>query len=215
MRKHLLLILLALLCCNGLFAQEEELEPDRPFRIAIGPKVGAGLDMGSHSKLENLDFGIGFGYQVGAAVNAHFGRRYSMSDGGTGWFGLQVEAMYGGRNIKLGSTSLGTSCLEVPVLAQLYVTPSFAIQVGATAVMVLSATPDQISYEGATYGTGEIKGKDVMVTAGLAYKLRLNENSTILMDVRYNMGMSSLAGNFDTKVSSVMFSFAYLFNIVK
>lgn len=214
MRKHLLLFLLAALCCNGLFAQEE-CEDDRPYRLAIGPKVGVGLDMGSHSNLENLNFGMGFGYQVGAAFNAHFGRRFELSCGGTGWFGLQVEAMYGGRNIKVGSTSLGTSCLEVPVLAQLYFTPSFALQAGATAVVIFKGTPEQLYYEGATYGTGEIKGKDMMLTAGLAYKARLNENSSLLIDARYNMGMSNLAGNFDTKVSSIMLSLSYLFNIVK
>lgn len=213
MRKHLLLVLLTALCCSGVFAQEDL--DDRPYRIAIGPKVGVGLDMGSHSNHENLNFGMGFGYQVGAAFNAHFGRRYEMSEGGTGWFGLQVEALYGGRTIKLGSTNLGTSCFEVPVLAQLYVIPSLAIEAGATMVKVLGCSPDQLNYEGATYGTGEIKGSDVMITAGLAYKARINSSSSLLMDVRYNMGMSPLAGNFDTKVSSVMFSFAYLFNVVK
>lgn len=213
MRKHLLFVMLAVLCCSSLFAQE--CEDDRPYRIALGPKVGIGLDMGSHSKQENLDFGMGFGYQVGAVFNVHFGRRYEMSCGGTGWFGLQVEAMYGGRNIKLGSTSLGTSCLEVPILAQLYVLPNLAIEAGATMVKVFGASPDQLNYQGVTYGTGEIKGSDVMITAGLAYKTSINTSSSLMMDVRYNLGMSPLAGNFDTKVSSLMFSFVYLFNIVK
>lgn len=213
MRKHLLLVLLAAFCCSGLFAQEDL--DDRPYRIAIGPKVGVGLDMGSHSNLENLDFGMGFGYQFGAAFNAHFGRRYEMSEGGTGLLGLQLEALYGGRAIKLGSTKLGMSCLEVPVLAQIYVVPSLALEAGATMVKVLSCTPEELNYEGTTYGTGEIKGSDVMITVGLAYKSRLNPSSSLLLDFRYNMGMSPLAGNFDTKVSSVMFSFIYLFNIVK
>ena len=213
MRKHLLFVLFTVLCCGGLFAQE--CEDDRPYRIAFGPKVGVGLDMGSHSKHENLNFGMGFGYQVGAVFNAHFGRRYEMSCGGTGWFGLQVEAMYGGRNIKLGSTSLGTSCLEVPVLAQLYVIPNLALEAGVTMVKVFGASPDQLYHEGTTYGTGEIKGSDVMITAGLAYKIPINSSSSLLLDARYNMGMSPLAGNFDTKVSSIMFSVVYLFNIVK
>ena len=214
MRKLLLLFLFAALCCNGLFAQEE-CEDDRPYRIAIGPKMGVGLAVGSHSNKENIDFGMGMSFQMGAVFNAHFGRRTEMSCGGTGLLGLQIEAMYGNRSIKLGSKSLGTSCLEVPVLAQFYVTPDIALQAGATAVMILQTTPDELNYEGATYSVGEIKGKDVMITAGLAYKTRINENSALLIDARYNMGMSNLAGNFDTKVSSVMLSFSYLFNIVK
>lgn len=214
MRKLFLLVLFAALCCNGLFAQDE-CEDDRPYRIALGPKIGVGIGMGSHSNLENLDFGMGLSYQAGAVFNAQFGRRTELSCGGTGWFGLQVEAMYGSRSIKLGTNSLTTSCLEVPVLAQIYFTPGFALELGATGVMVFSAKPNELYYEGATYGTGGIKGNDVMPTAGLVYKARLNDNSALLIDARYNMGMSNLAGNFDTKVSTAMLSIAYMFNIVK
>ena len=54
-----------------------------------------------------------------------------------------------------------------------------------------------------------------MITAGLAYKTSINESSSLMIDARYNLGMSPLAGNLDTKISSMMLSFAYLFNIVK
>lgn len=215
MRKHLLLILFAALCCNGLFAQDEEIDPDRSYRVALGPKLGMGLSLGSHSNLENIDFGTGLGYQAGLAFNTQFGRRYSMSDGGTGWLGFEIEALYSGRAVKLGLFDLKTSCIEVPVLVQLYVIPDLAIEAGATAVKVLGASPAELTHDGATYGIGEIKGGDVMITAGLAYKLRINMNSALLIDARYNMGTSPLAGNFDTKVSSAMLSVAYLFNIVK
>lgn len=214
MRKHLLLFLIAALCCNGLFAQDE-CEDDRPYRLAIGPKVGIGAAMGSQSKLESIDFGAGLGSQIGVAFNAQFGRRYELSCGGTGWFGLQVEALYGGRNIKVGSNTLKMNCIEMPILAQLYFTPSFALQAGITPVVALSASPDKIQNGNAIYSTGQIKGNDVMATIGLAYKARINYNSALLIDLRYNMGTSNLAGNFDTKVSSFMLSISYLFNVVK
>lgn len=213
MRKHLLFLLLTALCCNGLFAQD--CEDDRPYRIAIGPKVGLGMDMGSHSKLENLDFQMGLGYQFGGAFHAHFGRRSELSCGGTGLLGVQIEAMYGGRSVKLDDATLTTNCIEVPMLAQLYFTPNVAMLAGVTAVKIVGTTPSQLHYQGATYGTGVIKGGDVMITAGLAYKTSINESSSLMIDARYNLGMSPLAGNFDTKISSMMLSFAYLFNIVK
>lgn len=211
MRKHLLFILLTALCCNGLFAQDDEDGDDRRYRIAIGPKVGVGVGIGSHSTMENLSFSPALSYQAGLAFNAHFGRRYEMSDGGTGWLGLQVEAMYGGRNIRIDSTSMGTSCLEVPILAQLFVIPNLAIEAGVTMVKVFSGSPDQLTYEGATYGTGEIKGSDVMLSAGACYKAPFG----LMIGARYNMSTSNLAGNFDTKISSLMLSVAYLFTIVK
>lgn len=210
MRKFLLIALLAALCCNGVLAQDDD-NYDRPNRIAIGPKAGVGLAMGSHSAAQNLDFKMGLAYQAGAAFNAHFGRRYSSSDGGTGWFAIEIEAMYSGRGIKLGSDKINMSCIEVPVLAQLYVIPTFAVEAGATMVKVLRTSPAQIISDGVTYNVGDIKGSDVMATLGLCYKTPTG----IMVDARYNLGLSPLAGNFDTKVSTFMVSFAYLFNIVK
>ena len=214
MRKKLFIFLIAALCCNGLIAQEvddDPIPPDRDYRMFIGPKLGAGVALGSHSDVQNLDFGAAFSYQVGAVYNAHFGRRFELSNGGTGWFGFQIEALYGKNNLKLGTEGFGFSCIEIPVLAQLYVTPTFAIEAGATAVKVLGGTPSQITFDGATYGVGELRGSDVRITAGLCYKNPMG----FMIDARYNMGMSPIAGNFDTKVSSFMLSFAYLFNIVK
>ena len=217
MRKKLLFVMFAALCCNGLFAQDEylpgvgETSDDRPNRIAIGPKVGLGIGLGSHSNVQNLDFDMGLSYQVGVAFNAHFGRRYEMSDGGTGLFAIEIEAMYGKNALKIGSDGFGVNCIEVPVLAQLYVTPAFAIEAGATAVKFLNGSPAQLAHDNATYGIGEIKGGDVMATAGLCYKAPFG----LMIDARYNLGLSPLAGNFDTKVSTVMVSLTYLFNIVK
>ena len=215
MRKKLFFILLATLCCNGLFAQYEyddsNVLDDHAYRVSIGPKIGVGLAFGSHSDAQDLSFSPSLCYQGGIVVNAHFGRRFEMSEGGTGWLGLQLEAMYGANRLKLGSQGFGINCIEVPVLAQLYVTPTLAVEAGVTMVKMLSGTPTELTYDGATYSLGEIKGGDVTPTVGICYK----NPSGIMIDARYNLGLSPLAGNFDTKVSSFVVSFAYLFNIVK
>lgn len=210
MRKKLFVILVAVLCCNGLFSQEGT-PIDRSFRMSIGPKAGVGLAFGSYSNAQNLSFSPSLSYQFGVVYNAHFGRRFELSNGGTGLFGFQLEALYGKNSLKLGTESFGFSFIEVPVLMQIYVIPVLAIEAGATVVKVFSGTPSQITYDGATYGIGELSGSDVRITAGLCYKSPMG----IMIDARYNLGMSPVAGNFDTKVSSVMVSFAYLFNIVK
>jgi len=217
MRKTLLLIVLAVLSCNAVFAQDDqsgELEwnYDRSFRIAIGPKVGAGVAFGSDPTLYNLNFGSGFAYQGGLVVNAHFGRRYEQSQGGTGLFGIQAEAMYSVRTVSTGgSAKLNQKCIEIPVLVQIYPTSAIGIEAGVTMVKFLGCSPNQINFEDITIHTGEITGGDVMVTAGACYKMPFG----LMIDLRYNLGMSNLAGNFDTKVSSFMASFTYLFNIVK
>lgn len=207
MRKKLLIVMFAALCCNVLFAQGD----DRPFRIAAGPKLGVGMAFGSHSNEQNLDFGSALGYQLGASFNAHFGRRYEMSDGGTGWLAIEVEAMYGKNSLKLGTEDFSISCIEVPVLAQLYLTSTVGLEAGVTLVKFTGVSPAKLKSDGATYSVGDITGGDAMITAGLCYKTP----NGIMIDARYNLGMSSLNPNFDTKVSSFMISVAYLFNIVK
>lgn len=211
MRKILFFISLFALCHMGLFGQEIDLVVDKPYRMAIGPKAGVGLSIGSHSNQQNLDFSPGLSYQFGLAFNAHFGRRYDLSDGGTGKFGFQLEALYAQRNIKLSSTTIGEKCLEIPVLAQFFVTSSFGIEAGATVVHVIGCTPAVLDYQETHYHTGDISGNDVMLSVGACYK----SPKGLLLDVRGNLGSSGLAGNFDTKVSTVMLSVAYLFTIVK
>ena len=207
-----LLFVLSMFCVHGLFAQEIDSIPfDKPFRLTMGPKVGVGVSMGSHSNFHDMDFSPGLAYQFGAVFNAHFGRRFDLSDGGTGFLGLQVEANYSKRIVKLNSSPLSERCLEVPVLVQCYLSPTMALEAGATMVHLFGCSPAILDYQGAHFNTGGIKGNDVMLSVGACYKSSFG----LMLDVRYNLGCSNLAGNFDTKISTAMASIVYLFTIVK
>lgn len=218
MKKKLLLLLIVFLAVN-VFAQGPI---DRPFRILIGPKVG--MNMASMSGAQDeyaLNPSSGMGFQGGLAANFHFGRRSEYAYGGTGLWGVQVEAMYSQRTIKTDIEDFKFSCLEVPVLAQYYFTPSLCVEVGPTFVTTLSSSPDEIfipyfeetstSITDLTVKTGEIKALDVMLSAGVGYKHR----SGFTASARYNLGMSELAGNFAGKVSTVSVSIGWLFKVVK
>lgn len=218
MKKKFLLLLTVFFAVN-VFAQEPI---DRPFRILIGPKVG--MNMASMSGLQeeyNFNSSSGMGFHGGLAANFHFGRRSEYAYGGTGLWGVQVEAMYSQRTIKTDIEDLKFSCLEVPVLAQCYFTPSLCVEVGPTFVTTLSSSPDEIfipdfeetstSITDLTIKTGEIKAFDVMLSAGVGYKHR----SGFTASARYNLGMSELAGNFAGKVSTVSVSIGWLFKVVK
>lgn len=217
MKKKLLLLLIVFFTVN-VFGQGI----DRPFRILIGPKMG--MNMASMSGVQDeytLNPSSGIGFQGGLAANFHFGRRSEYAYGGTGLWGVQVEAMYSQRSIKTDIEDLNFSCLEVPVLAQYYISPSFSIEVGPTFVTTLSSSPDEIfipnfeetstSITDLTIKTGEIKAFDVMLSAGVGYKHR----SGFTASARYNLGMSELAGNFAGKVSTVSVSIGWLFKVVK
>ena len=209
--KKVLILLLLVFCCGALIAQEYDDVPiDRSYRLALGPKAGVGIAIGSHSNQQNLSFSPGLSYQLGGVFNAHFGRRYDLSDGGTGWLGLQVEALFSQRNLRIGSFTMGERCFEMPIVAQCYLSSSIALEAGATLVHVLKCTPHQLDYQGTHIISGDISGNDIMLSVGACYK-----KSNLVFGARYNLGLSDLAGNMDTKVSTLILSAIYQFIIVK
>ena len=226
MGKKFLLLALAILGTANLFAQTIR-KTDGPdlgasYSISVGPKVGMNMAMMSGLQDEYaLNPSSGMGFQGGLAANFHFGRRTPKAHGGTGFFGVQVEALYSQRTIKTEIEDLKFNCLEVPVLAQYYFRPNLCVELGPTFVTTLTSSPDEIfipnfketstSISDLTIKTGEIKAFDVMLSAGIGYK----HKSGFTAGARYNLGMSELAGNFTGKVSTVSISIGWLFNVVK
>lgn len=222
MVKKFLLLVLAVLGATNLFAQTIKGEGpiDASYRISVGPKVGMNMAMMSGLQDEySLNPSSGMGVQGGIAANFHFGRRTEKSLGGTGLWGVQVEALYSQRAIKTDIEDMKFACLEVPVLAQYYFMPNLCVEVGPTFVTTFSSSPDEInkheetntSFSDLIIKTGDIKALDVMLSAGIGYK----HKSGFTASARYNLGMSELAGNFSGKVSTVSLSVGWLFNVVK
>lgn len=226
MSKKLFFLAFALLTCNALFSQDpfnldDSNNRDKPFRIAAGVKVGGGLATATDPTVittaypagYTIDFKNGLALQAGAVGNIHFGRREKdISPGGTGWTGLQAEVLYGYRSIGTENGSLGMHCIEIPVLFQVYPITALAIEAGATFVSVLKCSPESLQFNGFSLNTGQFVGSnDIMISAGVSYKIPAG----LMFGIRYNLGTSSLAGNFDSKVSSLMASFAYLFTFGK
>lgn len=224
MFKKLFFIAFALLSCNALFSQDDFYRPsnlkdrDNSFRIAAGVKVGGGMAMATDPTVVTTAYPMGYAidfknrlaFQAGAVANVHFGRRQDSSPGGTGWFGAQAEVLYGIRTIGTEKKiSVTMHCLEIPVLFQVYPIPALAIEVGPTFTKILKCTPDQLQLDDISINTGKLSGSDIMLTAGVAYKTPIN----LMVDFRYNIGLFTLAGNLESKVSTVMVSVAYLFNI--
>lgn len=211
MKKFFMSMLMSLLAI-GLYAQEgfgDFNVMDSSYRIHLGPKVG--VNFGTMSGMDVLNPAMGMGFQGGLAANFHFGRRTEKAEGGTGRFGVQVEALYSQRTIKTNYENLKLGYFEVPILAQYYVLPELSIEVGPTIVGSLSSSPDEMQVGNLTYATGELKGFDVMISAGVGYK----HKSGFTASARYNLGMSELAGNFDGKVSTFSVSVGWLFSLIK
>lgn len=226
MCKKLFFIAFVLLSCNSLFSQDPipSINPiqkrDQPFRIAAGIKVGGGMSLPTDPTVVTsaypsgyaLDFKNGLALQAGAVGNIHFGRRQDSSPGGTGWIGAQAEVLYGLRTLGTEHESLTMHCLEIPVLLQVYPIPSLAIELGPTFVKYLKCTPETLQVGEQAINIRQWgEASDVMLSIGANYKIPAG----IMFDLRYNLGTSSLAGNFDTKTSTFMVSIAYLFSFGK
>ena len=204
--------LLASILAIGLQAQEgfgSSDVMDSSYRIYLGPKIG--VNFATMSGMNALNPAMGIGFQGGLAANFHFGRRTEKAEGGTGRFGVQVEALYSQRTIKTDYENLKLGYFEVPILAQYYILPELNIEVGPTIIGSLSSSPDEMQIDNLNYATGELKGFDVMISAGIGYK----HKSGFTASARYNLGMSELAGNFDGKISTFSLSVGWLFSLVK
>jgi hypothetical protein len=182
----------------------------KSYVLSVGPKVGINYSMAGDP--DDLDLGIGgkMGFNAGLAVNFRFARPAGKPLGAE-LFGVEVEALYALHSLKTDEDNLNMSAFEIPVLFQWYAFPSLFIEVGPTFTGVFSTSPKELQYNSVSYQTEKIKGYDVMLTVGLGYK----HKSGFMANLRYNMGNSDLAGNFQTKVSTVSVGIGWLFNVVK
>lgn len=199
---------------------DETVSIDLDHRVSIGPKVGVNCVIGSFGGFDtnstlsgtHLGTGVGFGYQAGAVVNAHFGRRTISSEGGTGWFGVQAEILYSRRSFSLNDTKLAFNSFEIPVLAQCYFSPNFYVELGPTFTGSFASKPDYLNAAGNTvFSVNEIKAYDVMVSIGLGFKSKKG----LMVNARYNLGTSDIAGNLPVKMSTLTVSLGWVFNVVK
>ena len=194
----------------GIFDDGEELF-SRDYTIAVGAKAGISYTSMSDPDNFELDQKSGMGLTAGIAANFHFGRRTEASRGGTGLWGIQVEALFNQKIVKTNDEDLKFNYFELPVLAQCYLTPNLYIEAGPTFCSAISVSPDRVYLDKISIATGDIKGFDVAMSIGAGYK----HKSGFMANARYNIGTSELAKNFTGKLSSFSISVGWLFTIIK
>ena len=182
----------------------------KPYALSIGPKVGVNYSIAGDP--DGMDLGMtgNIGFSAGAAVNLRFGRPAGKPFG-TERFGVQLEALYSMRSLKTDVDNINMNCFEIPVLFQWYFLPTFAVEVGPTFTGAFSASPKDFKYNNAVYQMDKMKAYDVMLSIGVNCKLK----NGFTADLRYNLGNSDIAGNFQTKVSTISLGIGWLFNVIK
>lgn len=182
----------------------------KPYALSIGPKVGANYSIAGDP--EGMDLGISgnIGFSAGVAANLRFGRPAGRPFG-TERFGVQLEALYSMHSLKSDVEDIKMNCFEIPVLFQWYFVPTVAIEVGPTFTGAFSTSPKELKYNNAVYQMDKVKAYDVMLSIGVNCKLK----NGFTADLRYNLGNSDMAGNFQTKISTISLGIGWLFSVIK
>lgn len=220
MYKKLIITTIALLFCAIVFAQEKQdrwIWPDEHkkdalyLHIDLGPKVGGGLAMSTNPSFFDFELKGSLAYQIGAALNVHITHHPSFGLHGIGRVGMEIEALYSALSLNTSLDKMTISCLEIPVLIQLYVAPEFQVEVGVTPTKILKVSPEYLQAGDVVANVGDLKGGDVKLSFGACYKTPFG----LAIGLRYNLGMSELAENFHSKVSSAMLSVNYMIPLIK
>ncbi len=197
---------------DAVTADDEIIIPEvlKSYAFSIGPKIGANYSIAGDP--DGMDLGISgnVGFSAGVAANLRFCRPAGRPFG-TERFGVQLEALYSIHSLKSNVENITMNSFEIPVLFQWYFVPTFAIEVGPTFTGAFSNSPKEFKYNNAVYQMDKMKAYDVMLSIGVNCKFK----NGFTANLRYNMGNSDMAGNFQTKVSTISLGIGWLFNVIK
>ena len=177
------------------------------FAYKFGVKAGVNLSNMSNGMDFNPDFKMGSGFRVGGLVNLRWGQRTENSLPGTGWFGLQPELMYSMQQVGTADKSFKINIIQVPVMLKIYPTTQLSFEVGPEFSYVISASPNEMNFDGAQIKTGDIKGLNMGIGAGLSYDFDMG----LTIGVRYSYGFNKMAKNLDWKASNIQVTVGWLF----
>lgn len=211
----------------------------------VGLKGGVDLSSMTQPDECDLYDGTGVGFSGGVVGKVRFNQATPNAPAGTGLLGAGIEMKYKLNTVKTIGTDesgkanaeLSIGYFEVPVFLQVYpfyksdAMNTFYIEVGPDFAGTMSRKPKSLTVENpskdwssVTYNLDNngstLKGMDVRVMAGIGYDFAIkNEkqetSSLIGVNARYYMGTSKLAGNFNSKMSTLEISLSWMFNIGK
>lgn len=199
--KKLFLVASVLMLSVGAFAQHEV------GSLTIQPKVG--LNIANYTDSDDSDPRIGlavgaeFEYQITKMFSLSAGLLYSMQ-------GAKESTTVQGVKVKMTAK---TDYINIPILANIYVAQGFAlkfgIQPGFNVNSSYTASAQGTDVSGSLSDVGvDIKSFDFAIPIGLSY-----EFNNFVIDGRYNIGVTKMVDNDDSKNSVFQFTVGYKFNL--
>lgn len=181
-----------------------------PGTLSIQPKVG--LNIANITDIDDADPRLGLvagaelEYQITDMVSLSAGALYSMQGC------KQQNGNILGLNINYKST-LKTDYLNIPIMANVYITDGLAVKLGLQPGLNLSAKykydGSVAGYEGSSEGDiDDVKSFDLALPIGVSYEI-----NNFVIDGRYNFGLSKVFETGDNKHSVFQITLGYKFSM--
>ena len=193
MKKILMTIVVALMATVSVNAQE----------MFVKPMIGGTLSTITKADESKMKLGLVAGAELGYKVADPFAITAGLL------VSMQGNAFKDNSYIKNEKNTL--TYLNVPVLANYYITPGLAIKAGIQPGFLLSRKwkgEENINGKWEKFdesGTDGLKKFDLSIPIGLSYEI-----SDFVIDARYNLGLTKVVKNFDGKNSVFMLTFGYM-----
>lgn len=200
MKKFLASALMLLAASTATFAQHAV------GTLTLQPKVG--MNVASLTKSDNFDSRIG----LAAGIEGE----YQVSD----IFSLSLGAIYSQQGNKIDKTVAGQSLkytnkldyVNVPVMANVYVVPGLAVKLGVQPGFNVNSKGKAVANTviGSADKTYDLDAKsvDFSIPVGLSY-----EYKGVVLDARYNWGLTKVWDGSDAKNSVFQFTLGYKFEL--
>ena len=154
-------------------------------QITVAPTVGLNLATVTGDGSKSIT-----AFTVGATAE------YGLSED----IGLSAGVMYSMQGAKLGDEKLKLGYINIPILANYYIWEGLAIKAGLQPGIMLSA-----KWDGEDVKEG-CNSFDLAIPVGVSY-----EFSNIVVDARYNIGVTKIIDGADSKNSVMQFTVGYKF----
>lgn len=186
--KKIMLIAAFMVASIGAFAQHSV------GSFTIQPKVG--LNIANVTDAHDADPRIGF---VGGAE-----LEYQATD----IFSITGGVLYSMQGAKADDETSKLDYINIPILANVYVTKGLAVKLGIQPAFNVNSkfSVDAGEYEGSA--DVDAKSFDFSIPVGLSY-----EFSNVVLDARYNWGLTKISENGDSKNSVFQITLGYKFDL--
>ena len=162
--------------------------------FSVTPKIG--LNVADLTDFENTDM------RLGVAVGAEL--QYQASD----LFAISGGLLYSMQGCKLNDFTTKVDYINVPILANVYVVKGLAVKLGIQPGFNVNSS---VSYKSSlSKGDSDVDAKtvDFSIPVGLSY-----EFNNIVLDARYNWGLTKVFEGSDAKNSVFQFTVGYKFGL--